>query len=67
MEVGFTCSGGTSTKKDTCLEICGDGRNFHTFANECDDGNTVNGDGCSSTCTVENGFTCTAGSAYTKD
>lgn len=25
----------------------------------CDDGNVGNGDGCSSTCTKENGFTCT--------
>ena len=24
----------------------------------CDDGNTDNGDGCSSTCTVEDYFTC---------
>jgi fibro-slime domain-containing protein len=25
----------------------------------CDDGNTVSGDGCSATCTIEPGFTCT--------
>ncbi len=30
-----------------------------TFADEaCDDGNLVNGDGCSSTCTTETNFTC---------
>jgi fibro-slime domain-containing protein len=26
----------------------------------CDDGNLQNGDGCSSTCTIESGYTCTA-------
>ena len=25
---------------------------------QCDDGNTVNGDGCSSTCTIETGYSC---------
>jgi len=30
-----------------CIEICGDGI---VFADPCDDGNLVNGDGCSSTC-----------------
>lgn len=33
----------------TCVEICGDGKLFNL---ECDDGNTVSEDGCSSTCTV---------------
>lgn len=33
-----------------CSEICGDGRRFPS--SQCDDGNTVSGDGCSSTCTV---------------
>ena len=27
-------------------------------AEQCDDGNTVNGDGCSTTCTVELGYSC---------
>ena len=31
----------------------------------CDDGNTVNGDGCSSTCTVESGWACYNGSTTT--
>ena len=26
--------------------------------NECDDGNLIDGDGCSSTCTIEPGFEC---------
>ena len=29
--------------------------------NECEDGNLLNGDGCSSTCTVEEGYVCTGG------
>ena len=39
------------------LEICGDGYNFGQH--KCDDGNTLNGDGCSSKCEVEEGFECT--------
>lgn len=36
--------------------VCGDGT---LDADEvCDDGNTMDGDGCSSTCAVETGFTC---------
>ena len=31
----------------------------------CDDGNLVAGDGCSSTCGVEDGWTCTPGSSTT--
>ena len=27
----------------------------------CDDGNVVSGDGCSSTCLVESGYTCNGG------
>ncbi len=42
--------GGCSTK-------CGDGLILGSEA--CDDGNAVSGDGCSSTCQVEAGFTCT--------
>ena len=37
-------------------EICGDGKNLGQV--ECDDGNKVNGDGCSSECRVEQGFKC---------
>ena len=33
----------------------------------CDDGNTVDGDGCSSTCTVECGYNCSGGTATTQD
>lgn len=33
----------------------------------CDDGNKINGDGCSSTCEVETGYTCNGGSPSSKD
>jgi MYXO-CTERM domain-containing protein len=37
-----------------------------TFADEqCDDGNLISGDGCSSTCTTETNFNCGAGSIST--
>jgi len=36
--------------------VCGD--SMVTGDEVCDDGNVVNGDGCSSTCTLETGYTC---------
>ena len=42
-----------------CLEICGDGRYMGIL--ECDDGNLVDGDGCSSQCLLEAGFICVLG------
>lgn len=38
------------------LNFCGDG--LLNWFNECDDGNTKSGDGCSSICTIETGFGC---------
>lgn len=35
----------------SCVEICGDGKNFGLY--DCDDGNSIDGDGCSSSCDVE--------------
>lgn len=43
-----------------CIDICGDGLLTDL---ECDDGNKVDGDGCSSTCTIEGNYTCVNGSA----
>ncbi|MFY0565310.1 DUF4215 domain-containing protein [Archangium lansingense] len=37
--------------------VCGDGQ--RTTPEECDDGNTDSGDGCSRRCWVENGYSCT--------
>ena len=39
-----------------CLQVCGDGM---TGGNEaCDDGNVLDGDGCSSACLIENAYFC---------
>ncbi|CAI2380290.1 unnamed protein product [Moneuplotes crassus] len=78
---GWVCSGGTPTSVDTCTQcsagtypntaktacvtICGDGLKAGT--EKCDDGNTNNGDGCSSTCQVESSWVCTGGSTTAKD
>ena len=51
-----------SSETQTCLEVCGDGLLFNL---ECDDGNTEDGDGCSSECKIEDNFTCSGGSAST--
>lgn len=39
-----------------CRRICGNRR--IDGQEECDDGNGVNGDGCTSDCKVEKGFSC---------
>lgn len=39
-----------------CNGVCGDG--FILASEACDDGNVFNVDGCSSTCTIEAGWTC---------
>jgi fibro-slime domain-containing protein len=50
----FFCDGGL----DQQTAVCGDSI-IETFANEnCDDGNDVGGDGCSSACVIEPHWTC---------
>jgi len=39
-----------------CMEICGDGRTLGQL--ECDDGNLIDGDGCSRACYIEEGWKC---------
>ena len=47
----------------SCTEICGDGLLMNTTSSSlCDDGNMVDGDGCSSTCKVEVKYRCENGS-----
>jgi len=48
--------GSKTGSKGDCIEICGDGLNIGL--NECDDGNTNDGDGCNSECKIENGWNC---------
>lgn len=43
------------------MEKCGDG---FLYDLGCDDGNLIDGDGCSSTCTVEPSFICKYGTPY---
>jgi fibro-slime domain-containing protein len=47
----------SSGKTQACTASCGDG-NLDSPGEECDDGDLVDGDGCSSSCKVEAGFTC---------
>lgn len=55
----LSCSAVTGYTYDNvsgkCKDYCGD----HIIITDlCDDGNTLNGDGCSSFCTIESGWTC---------
>ncbi len=45
----YLCPGTTQTG----THICGDGKVETDWGESCDDGNTTNGDGCSSTCSYE--------------
>jgi fibro-slime domain-containing protein len=67
VEPGFTCptAGGLGGPcQAATVPKCGDGR--LGYGEYCDDGNTTSGDGCSSTCTLEPGYTCdTPGAACT--
>lgn len=46
--VGWLCENGTKAIGHTCIEVCGNG--FITALENCEDGNTASGDGCSSIC-----------------
>jgi cysteine-rich repeat protein len=45
------------TSPSTCVTICGDHYLITPLGEQCEDGNTVNLDGCSSTCLKEAGWT----------
>ena len=78
---GFVCSGGSITVKDTWVQ-CTTGFYPNSDKTQCvtqwgdsikagsegwDDSNSSSGDGCSSSCVVENGFKCSGGSLYSAD
>jgi cysteine-rich repeat protein len=44
------------------VAVCGDGK---VNGEQCDDGNTLDGDGCSANCTVENYYECVNGTMTT--
>jgi len=57
---GVTCPTGMTCSNAICVlppQQCGDG--FVQTGELCDDGNTVNGDGCSALCQIESGYQCT--------
>ncbi|CAD8172923.1 unnamed protein product [Paramecium pentaurelia] len=49
----------TDFENNQCYSKCGD--NIKTVFEQCDDGNNLNGDGCSSKCQIEDGFYCIDG------
>lgn len=60
-EHGYTCP----TAGSACETVCGDG--IYISGELCEDGDTADGDGCSSTCTVESGWKCTHNGGYSID
>jgi cysteine-rich repeat protein len=68
---GYYCYGGTYLNGgDTCYEICGDHKNPSQMdgnANDCDDNNNANGDGCSTDCAIEEGYYCYGGDSSNPD
>jgi cysteine-rich repeat protein len=58
-EPGFFCMQGVPTcQPATCGDGVVDGSIFPPSGEQCDDGNTNDGDGCSSTCQPESGYLC---------
>lgn len=47
---GCSCRTGYKQSGNNCTTVCGDGLTISP--EQCDDGNTASGDGCSSTCTL---------------
>lgn len=52
-KTGFSNSSSLSTS--SCTQLCGDG---YIYVDQCDDGNSISGDGCSNSCVLESGFNC---------
>ena len=67
IETGWNWSGGSISTKDIWTEIWDDGKRFNSIPSYCDDGNTFNGDGCSSVWSVESGWNWSGGNSNTKD
>ena len=63
--LGFKTKINYITNTKSCTEICGDGLNMGEH--ECDDGNDVDGDGCSKECKIEEGFVCRGGNSTNMD
>lgn len=57
-----TCMLGYTQTANACIVTCGDGL---VLNENCDDGNVISGDGCSSTCQVETNYNCVNGTVTT--
>lgn len=56
---GYSYEQFSENKIPLCMDTCGDGSvQLAPRVYQCDDGNNVDGDGCSSKCFVEDGNTC---------
>ena len=55
-EVGGCAAGLTCDTAGQCISSCGNG--VIDSGEECDDGNTLDDDGCSNACTIESNFVC---------
>lgn len=55
-EAASSSDGGPTPVSKCFMDVCGDG--IIETGETCDDGNDVSGDGCSSTCQVEAGWSC---------
>ena len=55
---GVTCAAGQVCQNSLCVLLCGNGKVNTEVGETCDDGNLVNGDGCSGSCSVESGWSC---------
>lgn len=59
VEDGYECSGEPSIcEVEENGGHCGNGNHQPSNDEQCDDGNNVNGDGCSATCSIEDGYEC---------
>lgn len=61
IQVGWSCTQTNRSQPSICTTICGDSLKIGSLlggTEECDDGNVIDGDGCSSACKIEGGYTC---------
>ena len=67
IETGYYCVRSSPLTADVWKEIWGDGIRIKSYQNYCDDGNNIDGDGWSSTCEIEKGYTCSGGTSTHRD
>jgi fibro-slime domain-containing protein len=54
----YNTAGAATSSVGSCKSVCGDGILIRGAGEQCDDGNTTDGDGCSHDCKQESGYTC---------